>query len=1019
MSSRFEISSVNKGLFNKSILQKYITSEHKKTAEKISIYFKKEKNKNPYELSVKQLNALSEDDTIDYYVKPILECLGFKYRKKLKDSNSRFPDIWLFSDDPEETDSDYLQRHNLTVLEAKRYSVDLDVGDSRKETPPEQISQYVTTNMRYNPKKIWGILSNGYKWRLYSPTHGNDKYIEFDIDHALENKEELELFCLIFSPNAFKISKNREDFLSLLHTASLDSWVSITDEIKVRGNDVLLNLVSGFFEEIKDLARAKEMAYNTLFRLLYTLYIESKHLIPKGSVPYNDLSLRVLLHDIYETTIDEYDISNRLNSLFEVYFKGKGILPPKFGGEHFESVINIKVKNKWVRPALELLTVFSAEKSSVKFFDYSSLNVELIGNIYEGTLGLIFKTKNGKIEIEKIKKKTGTTVHSTGTTYTPPDVVKYLIGETLPKKFKKLPTICDPSCGSGHFLVQALRHLSSCIDYRRTKSPTLQMHKRRLALECIFGTDINMLATKLTRLMLVIETSEKGQAAADFRNNIKSFNSLTTKWNKSNQWLANFKSKRLLKEKGFTYVIGNPPYVRADEPGELENRKKILDSKQYKYLYKKWDLFIPFIELAVGLTKSTKGSIAYVVSNGITYAPYAQKCTEDLSASRAVKFVSHFSMPFPNWVFPATCFVVDFSKKNQKAERRVHFENDTSKILSSEMTENAFTDANKEEVQNNLKNWKGLSLGDLCYVSVGMVLNSHEKLAKTGVKFKKEDLIVFSKNSTKSHQLPYVDNEDIGFGVLNYINKHIEYGEGCRAPEKIRRPTFPELHTDFRILLSRSKKGNSAAIVDLDLIVSDNTIILKRWENLIGVNNRAIAVKAKLSKVVRSVKIPKGISQRVLLEYLSSKVSDQFLLGILISSFFKDWVNNDKRHKHVVVPDVISEFPIPIPSNIYEHEILENVKYDLKFQTQLKKIEQKRAGRNHAELVFHIEKLTEDIISNNSDPSNQLKINYLNKLVEILYRPVTAASTLKVFQFENVLKSILQNIEEAEESSAS
>lgn len=1008
MSSQFEIASTNKGLFNRGVLQKFISEEHASLAKKIKDYFNTEKNKNPYELTPKQLSNLSEDDTIDYYIKPILECLGYKYRKKLKDSSSSFPDVWLFLSDPEENSAEYLQRHNLTILEAKKYKIDLDLGDSRQSTPPEQLSKYIETNLESNSSKRWGILSNGYKWRLYSATFGIDKYIEFDIDHALENKEELELFCLIFSPQSFIINSKREDLLLKMHNSSLESWVQVTNEIQERGNKILIALANGFFEEGSSLEESKAAAYNTLFKLLYALFIESKHLIPKVSVAYHDISLRLLLHDLFEATLSEYEISKRLTKLFKAYHLGEDILPQKFGGEHFEIGVSIKIKNKWLRTALELLTVFSVDKNIIKFFDYSSLNVELIGNIYEGTLGLVFNEKAKKVEIKKIKKKTGASVHSTGTTYTPADVVKYLISETFPKKFEQLPTVCDPACGSGHFLIQGLRYLTDAINPNLTNSTSYQQHKRSIALKCIFGSDINDLAAKLTRLMLVIETSEKGVSAADYRNNIKSCDSLLVKWKNSDNWVRQFKSSQLTKDKGFNFVIGNPPYVRADEPGQKDNRDRIVKSAQYKFLYKKWDLFIPFIELAVGLTKKTKGSVAYVVSDGITYAPYADECTRELSKSKNVKFVSHFTKPFLNWTFPATCFVIDQSTSCPFAERRIHQGNNTEVILKVEKTKNAFLNSDKEKAKGYLSNWPGLVLSDVFYISKGMCLHSDEKLKN--ISFKKEDLLI-ENTADKDHPVRYIDNDDIDLGFIGTKKmKYIEYGPGLKAPLYVSRPTFPELHSDKRILLSRSKKGGSAAQADGDIIVSDNTIVLKKWSELIGVENRSIASKAKKHRLEKFVSIPELVNPRVIIEEVSELVSEKLVLGILISDFFMNWINGDKRHKHVISPDVVTDMPIPIL--IEGIKLSEECQYDLKFQTQIKKLEKINPEIRFSELVFHIENLVDAVIVQSSNREvKELCQRYLNRLVEMLYEPVVRGIVANEYKTETILKAIVENEE--------
>jgi len=44
-------------------------------------------------------------------------------------------------------------------------------------------------------------------------------------------------------------------------------------------------------------------------------------------------------------------------------------------------------------------------------------------------------------------------------------------------------------------------------------------------------------------------------------------------------------------------VIGNPPYVRADNPAIAEQREIILESEQYETLWEKWDLMIPFLNV--------------------------------------------------------------------------------------------------------------------------------------------------------------------------------------------------------------------------------------------------------------------------------------------------------------------------------------------------------------------------------------------------------------------------------------
>lgn len=1004
MSNQLEIASSNKGLFNRNILLKNLNYGHKKVAKLLKDHFEKNQIKNPYLLTIKQLQALSEDDTIDYYVKPILEILGFKYVRNRQDSNAKYPDIWLFLNDPEDQSPQYLQKSNLTILEVKKYQIDLDVGKSNdRRKPPQQLNDYIKANIKYNSRKRWGILTNGFKWRLYC-SDGIDKYIEFDIDHTLENNEELELFCLVFSPQSFIIDRERSDLLSNLQKESLDSWVYITTEIEERGNEILCILVNGFYESGFNLSAAKEAAYDTIFMLLFVLYIESKHLLPKGKLKYANVSLRNILHEINEVTLNEFDISKRLTELFSTFKLGKGILSPNYGGEHFEKIPEIRIKNIWLKKALELLTVFESDRAEIKFFDYSSLNVELIGNIYEYTLSLDFSIlPSNKIEIKKLKKKSGTQAHSTGTTYTPPSVVKYLINESFPDKFSKLPFVCDPACGSGHFLIQALRYLSSNISFDLTGAESLQDHKLKICKKSIFGTDNNILAARLARLMLVIETTINSKAVEDFRMNIKNFDALLTPL-KDNQWLAQFESKELLNNAGFDFVIGNPPYVRADEPGIGKIRKDILNSNQYKWLSKKWDMFIPFIELSYNLVKKTKGSVGLVVSNGITYAPYAKNCVQFLIQSQCVKFVSHFEKPFEKWAFPATCFVLDLSKNYINSERRIHKENSISKIDKSDIVKNPFNTQSKENLSKLVSKWNGFKFSNTCYISKGMVLNSHENLKKD-INFIKSDLLSNCQNET--HPVEFVDSEDVGFGNFRHKKKrYIEYGVGLRAPKNISRKTFPELHFDERILLGRSKNMNCSVYTDKEIIVSDNVLIIKRWVDLLGVENQQIKKKVNTSKVTSGIETDDVVTDRGILESVSDKVSYHLLIGILLSNFFNKWINSDKRHKHVIVPDVVSELPIPI--KISRHIESKVYTFNLSFERVILEFEKLDPEECYEKLVNCIEQVVIKIQSLTSDSEIHSLKGYLNKLVELFYRPVSSSANANTaFDQKTVIRELL------------
>jgi N-6 DNA Methylase/Eco57I restriction-modification methylase len=93
---------------------------------------------------------------------------------------------------------------------------------------------------------------------------------------------------------------------------------------------------------------------------------------------------------------------------------------------------------------------------------------------------------------------------ATSTYYTPPQLVEFVLADTLNAEvLEREPTVCDPACGSGIFLVEAFRRIVRH-EAASTSRPVLSTRLRELLLGRIAGCDIDESAIKLAAFSLYV-----------------------------------------------------------------------------------------------------------------------------------------------------------------------------------------------------------------------------------------------------------------------------------------------------------------------------------------------------------------------------------------------------------------------------------------------------------------------------------------------------------------------------------
>jgi len=293
---------------------------------------------------------------------------------------------------------------------------------------------------------------------------------------------------------------------------------------------------------------------------------------------------------------------------------------------------------------------------------------------------------------------------------------------------------------------------------------------------------------------------------------------------------------------GFDVVIGNPPYVRADvDEAHAKQRQRIKESGIYNTLWQKWDLYIPFIERGFKLLKP-RGFITLIVSDAYCHAEYARKSQEYfLEHSRIVQldFLSQLKI-FDAAVRNMTFLFQNTPDSTNQPQRRVHTptfgqETHLPTAPQKDLTHRVFFPEDTDIAAYTVPT---IELGNICYISKGIVANAHEKRA-LGL-FKKDDLL--SDHRDEQHPKKFVEGKHLSRWAPHCI-KWIEW-DTWRVPDLLSRPTFPELYdVDEKLISVDMSAGTQQLRVAYDskkLVHNHSAWSFAPWGSLSGVMNRSI-----------------------------------------------------------------------------------------------------------------------------------------------------------------------------------
>ena len=481
--------------------------------------------------------------------------------------------IIVKGDKIESSESDSLERCSLDFRSK---------GSRRERSAHATMLEYLNST-----ENIYGIIANGPVLRLIrnSGQLVKQTYIEFDLRKILEEDKYTE-FCLLFRvlhASRFKPEGDNPSIIEKYFNLSIESGNRIRaglseaaqKTMEIIGNAALSGKGSGneiLRENLKN-ATLSSLQFNKelmhlIYRLLFLFIIEDRDLVYDGDskeIQY----LRQIYYNYY--AVGRYrnlsELSHvrnaRYNNLWqglletfrlfedEVFGKNLGIKP--LGGVLFNSntlryLKNCEISNEAIFDAFRTLNVFRDENGQLVKINYSSLDVEEFGSVYEGILEKRPVLTQGTDRTGwNFSYMGGLDRQSTSSYYTRPDLVQSLIRTTLePVIQERLATlktpeekissllsmkVCDAASGSGHIVLAMARTIAWYVSSLRTGEDNPASMEYRRALhevieKCVYAVDYNPDAVELCKVVLWIEGYCAGKPLSFLDHHIRCGNSV-------------------------------------------------------------------------------------------------------------------------------------------------------------------------------------------------------------------------------------------------------------------------------------------------------------------------------------------------------------------------------------------------------------------------------------------------------------------------------------------------------------
>lgn len=453
-------------------------------------------------------------------------------------------------------------------------AVDLDRRDkgirgASQASPHGLVQEYLNAS----DAVLWAILSNGHTLRLLRDHKSltRNAYVEFDLDRICEDEDYpgFALLWLLCHSSRAAADKPESLWWEKWYEQSRQDGVRALDRLRDGVKVAIETLGSGFLEHPANVALREalqrgelstdgyyRLLLRVIYRLLFLFVAEDRGVLLASREEFDDARrrflqdygtgrLRSLAQSIRGT--QHGDLWQVLRLVMDKL--GDGGCPPLalpdlgpgfWGKEQLGLLAGAELRNVGLLDAVRALA-FTEENGVLHPVRYRDLGATEFGSVYESLLEL--KPQQVRAEGFSLQQAAGNERKTTGAYYTPDSLVQCLLDSALEPlllrcREAKDPAaelldlkVCDPACGSGHFLVAAAHRIAKALAQVRSGDDEPSPRDRREAMRdvvarCLYGVDVSEMAVELCKVNLWLEAQAPDLPLAFLEAHIQQGNAL-------------------------------------------------------------------------------------------------------------------------------------------------------------------------------------------------------------------------------------------------------------------------------------------------------------------------------------------------------------------------------------------------------------------------------------------------------------------------------------------------------------